>query len=80
MMMNFKNTRLDYYNPTNRVVRGHNYAAEFFNGAVFDFWTGRKLKYKEARQAALIIANGDYNPPIYFESDIRWVRKQRSGK
>lgn len=78
-MIQFKNTRIDYCNPTRGLVRGCQYIAEFFNGAQFDFWTGRKLTRKEARQAALIMANGDYNPPIYNEDDICWVRKQQSG-
>ena len=75
-MISFKNTTIDYYNPTNGLVCGYQYAAEFFNGAVFDFWAGRKLNRKEARQVALIIANGDYVPPIYSKDDICWVRKQ----
>ena len=76
-MIQFKNTHIDYYNPTNGFVRGCWYLAEFVNGATFDFWVGRKLGRKEARQAALIIANGDYNPPIYSEDEIRSVRKTK---
>ena len=76
-MIQFKNMSIDYYNPTNGLVRGHQYAAEFFNGATFDFWASHKLTRKETRQAALLIANGDYNPPIYYENDIIWVRKQK---
>jgi len=75
-MIQFKNTTVDYYNPTSGLVRGHYYVAEFFNGAQFDFWSGRKLTRKEARQVALIIANGNYNP-LYSKSDIVWVRKQK---
>jgi len=76
-MIQFGNTNIDYYNPTKGLVRGYQYAAEFFNGAIFDFWAGRKLTRREARVAALLIANGSYNPPIYFENDIVWVRKQK---
>jgi len=76
-MLNFKNTHLEYFNPYPNVVRGSYYLAEFFNGAIFIFWSGRKLNRKEARQAALIIANGDYWPPPYDKDDIRWVRKQK---
>ena len=76
-MIQFKNMSIDYYNPTNGLVRGHQYAAEFFNGATFDFWTGRKLTRTEARLAVLIIANGDYNPPIYSDKNICSVRKQK---
>ena len=75
-MIQFKNTHIDYYNPTDGLVRGHQYTAEFANGAIFDFWAGRKLTPKEGRQATLIIANGDYDPPIYNEDDIWSVRKQ----
>jgi len=73
----YNNIRFDYYNPTNGLIQGYQYAAEFFNGAIFNFWAGQKLNRKHARQIALIIANGDYNPPIYFENDIVWVRKQK---
>lgn len=76
-MVEFRKTKLDYFNPTNGLVRGYCYAAEFFNGAIFDFWAGRKLTYKEARQAALIMANGDYNPPIYQPKDIVSVRRTK---
>lgn len=68
---------VSYYNPTNGLVRGYNYAAEFFNGAVFDFWSGQKLTRKQARQAAMKMANGDYNPPIYQPKDIVSVRLQK---
>ncbi len=72
----FKNTKLEYFNPTGGFVRGFYYVAVFFNGAIFDFWAGRKLDRKEARQAALIMANGDYILPPYDEDDIESVRKQ----
>lgn len=77
-MVDFKNTQLEYFNPTDGFVRGCWYAAEFFNGAIFDFWSGRKLNRKEARQAALIMANGDYILPPYDEDDIKWVQKQKN--
>lgn len=76
-MKEFVNTFIDIDNPFSGMVKGCCYAAEFFNGAIFDFWAGRKLSCKEARQAALIIANGSYNPPIYVEEDIVSVRKSR---
>jgi hypothetical protein len=68
-------TIIDYFNSTEGLVRGYRYIAEFFNGAQFNFWAGRKLNRKEAKQAALMMANGDYNPPIYDIKDIVWVRK-----
>lgn len=76
-MVAFKNTKLEYFNPTGGFVRGCYYAAKFFNGAIFNFWAGRKLDRPEARQAALIMANGDYLLPPYDEDDIKWVRKQK---
>ena len=75
--LNLLETMLDYHNPTEGFIRGHYYTAEFFNGAIFDFWAGCKLNRKEARQAALIIANGDYNPPIYNKEDIVSVKKSK---
>jgi len=74
-MSHVNNTPIDYFNPTNGLIRGYYYLAKFFNGATFDFWAGRKLNRKEARCAALIIANGNYNPPVYNKEDIVSVRK-----
>ena len=79
-MVHFKNTKLEYYNPTGGFVRGFYYVAMFFNGAKFDFWAGRQLNHKEARQAALIMANGDYILPPYDEGDIKSVRKRINEK
>lgn len=76
----FENKMIDYYNPANGFVRGYEYAAEFFNGAVFNFWAGTKLSRKQARRAAYLIANGDYNPPIYQPKDLISVRLLKRNK
>jgi len=73
--MKINNILIDYYNPYPNLVKGYQYAATFFNGAVFDFWAGSKLNRKQAQQAALLIANGDYTD-IYSKSDIISVRLQ----
>ena len=60
------------YNPFAGVVAGQWYRAEFFNGP-FEFWVSRKLSRKEARQAALEFANGDY-VDVYTDEDLESVR------
>lgn len=75
-MIIIANTPIEYYNFSNGIVRGYYYAAEFFNGAVYDFWAGKKLNRKQARRAAVLMANGDYNPPIYKAEDIVSVRRK----
>jgi hypothetical protein len=54
------------------MVVGQWYRAEFFNTA-FEFWVGRKLDRKEARQAAVEFACGDYGD-VYTDADIESVR------
>lgn len=73
--MKIDNIPIDYFNPYPNLVRGYQYIVIFFNGAEFNFWTGRKLNRKQTRQAAILIANGDYKN-LYTESDIVSVRQQ----
>lgn len=74
--MEVDNISIHYYNLHQNLVKGYSYLAIFFNGAEFDFWCGSKLNRKQARQAALLIANGDYKD-VYNETDIVSVRQQK---
>ncbi len=59
------------------LVRGFNWKCQMFNGAIFEFWTAWKISRKEALKKLLLIANGEYNPPIYTKDDIDhfWFNK-----
>jgi len=58
------------------LIRGFNWKARMFNGAVFEFWTPKVISRKKARKEILKIANGDFDK-AYVKEDIEqlWFNK-----
>ena len=63
-------------NPTGGLVSGHWYRAVAFNGAVFEFWMGHKLKRPELCPTASAYADpGIPGETVYGPEDFDSVRK-----
>lgn len=59
------------------LIRGYNWKARMFNGAVFEFWTPGIISRSKAREAMLNLANGYDYFEVYSKKDIEqlWFNK-----